>query len=195
MKNYLLTFSLVAAAVAFQACTNTEKTTDNQDSITNARIDSAQVIMADNVGRNNNDTAQFMNSAAIGGKMEVEFGKMAQTQSSNAKVKEFGAMMVKDHTKANEALKSVAEANHLVLDDAYPADLQTHVSNMKTMTGLDFDRQYMKMMVRDHVKDVLLFKAAVKHPNASISNFAAQTLPVLEMHHKKAIEINESLPQ
>jgi putative membrane protein len=195
MKQLILCAAFILALTAFQACQNTNKTSNDPDSLTTTMVDSANIAMEDTAGINNNDTAQFMNRAAIGGKMEVEFGKLAQQQSNNAEVKEFAAMIVKDHSKANTELKRVAETNKIALDDTYPKDVQTHLDNMKTMKGAEFDRHYMKMMVRDHAKDIALFKAATKHPNAEISNFATKTLPVLEKHQQRAIAIEASFPQ
>ncbi len=195
MKNASLPFALILAMIAFQACQNKEKTSDDTGALTYAMEDSTGMTMNGNTGVDDNDTAKFMNEAAIGGKMEVELGKMAQQQGSNVQVKEFGAMMDKDHSKANAELKSIADAQNIMLDDTYPADVQAHINDMKMMKGSDFDHHYMKMMVEDHVKDISLFQSAAKHPNASISSFATKTLPVLEMHHKKAVEINESLPK
>lgn len=57
-----------------------------------------------------NPDAAFYKKAAEGGMAEVELGKLAQDKSPTASVKEFGAMMVKDHSAANDKLKAVAAA-------------------------------------------------------------------------------------
>src|SRR5438045_9606015 len=54
------------------------------------------------------DDADFAVEAADGGMMEVELGNYAQQNAVNPRVKEFGAMMVRDHSKANDELKSIA---------------------------------------------------------------------------------------
>ena len=52
---------------------------------------SAGSVLADD-----NPDAAFYKKAAEGGIAEVEMGKLAQAKSSNASVKDFGAMMVSD---------------------------------------------------------------------------------------------------
>jgi hypothetical protein len=49
----------------------------------------------------------FVDEAARGGKMEVDLGRLAEQNASDANVKQFGARMVKDHTKLNSELGSV----------------------------------------------------------------------------------------
>ncbi len=49
---------------------------------------------------------EFADDAAKGGMLEVMLGKLAETNASNPAVKALGAMMVKDHTQANDELKS-----------------------------------------------------------------------------------------
>ncbi len=46
---------------------------------------------------------------------EVEAGNLARQKSNNAKVKDFAAMMVKDHTAANDTLKSLAASKNITL--------------------------------------------------------------------------------
>jgi putative membrane protein len=46
---------------------------------------------------------------------EVGAGKMAQTEANSPAVKEFAAMMVKDHSAANEKLEKIASAKGVKL--------------------------------------------------------------------------------
>jgi putative membrane protein len=193
MKSKFLLSALVLGACVFQACENTNRTSNDPDSLATTMVDSAETAMADSMGMHNNDTTSFMQKAAIGGMMEVELGKMAQEKASNAKVKEFGAMMVRDHTKANAELKQLAQSRDVTLPTSYPEKDRAHVDEMKKMTGDAFDKHYMKMMVDDHAKTIELFKLAAKNSDVNISKFAAKTLPVLEAHHKTATGVQASL--
>ncbi|WP_432712358.1 DUF4142 domain-containing protein [Pedobacter sp.] len=193
MKHKILFTALIAGACTFQACQNANKTSNDPDSLTTGLVDSANQAMEDTAGINNNDTANFITQAAIGGKMEVELGNLAQKQAASAAVKEFGALMVKDHSKANTELKMIAGTKKVDLPDGFPAAIQSHIDSMKNMKGADFDKHYMTMMVQDHVKDIALFKAATGNSDADISGFAKKTLPVLETHHQKATAIQKSL--
>jgi len=62
--------------------------------------------------------ADFMVKAASGGMLEVELGKLAQSNGGRQGVKDFGAMMVEDHGKGGETLKSLAASKRIVLPDS-----------------------------------------------------------------------------
>ena len=54
---------------------------------------------------------------------------------------------------------------------------------MSAMTGAAFDREYTKMMVSDHRKDVSDFeKESTRGTDADLKEFATRTLPTLQEH-------------
>ena len=55
--------------------------------------------------------------ASQGGMTEVEAGKLAQEKGASQDVKDFGAMMVKDHTQNNEDLMALAQTKGVTRSD------------------------------------------------------------------------------
>jgi putative membrane protein len=133
----------------------------------------------------------FVEKAAKGGMAEVELGKFAQEHASSDPVKQFAAKMVQDHSKANEDLRSLAQAKGVTVPSG-PSHTDNHeMSKLSKLTGADFDREYMKHMVSDHEKDVKEFqKEADKAKDGDVKNFAASTLPTLQEHLKLAQDTN-----
>jgi len=132
----------------------------------------------------------FASNAAAGGAAEVKFGELAQEKASDPAVKAFGKRMVDDHTKAGEQLKEVAQTENMTLPSDMKAVDKAHYDRLSKLSGSEFDRAYMQMMVKDHEEDVAEFKKeAASGKNAAMKNFAAQTLPNLEDHLKEAREI------
>ena len=60
---------------------------------------------------------EFVQKAAMAGRMEVEHGKMAAAKASNAQVKAFGNTLVKDHTAANQQLMALAKRKNISIVD------------------------------------------------------------------------------
>lgn len=136
----------------------------------------------------------FVKEAAGGGLMEVELGRYAQQNARNPRVKQFGAMMVRDHSKANEELKGLASRKNVDLSDALDNSHQNKLSDLKQKTGSDFDEAYIKEMVDDHEKDVDKFKKQAEDgEDQDLKAFAAKTLPVLLMHQDSAKSIRDAL--
>ncbi len=194
MKNKSLLFAFLICAYALPACQNTNRTGSDPDSLNKKTVDSAQSAMADTAGISDAPgAATFMEKAAIGGMLEVELGKIAQKQGSDSRVKDFGALMVKDHGKANDELKSIAAVKNVTLPTTFPAKEQAHIDEMKKMSGKDFDKHYIDMMVNDHVKDIELFKTATNSPDTAVNKFANKVLPIIQGHHQKAEDISKNL--
>jgi putative membrane protein len=126
--------------------------------------------------------SDFMEDAAQGGMAEVELGKLASQKGADAEVKKFGQMMVTDHTKANNELKTLAASKKMEL----PKDMGSHKSEHDKLNGLsgaDFDKEYVDGMVSDHETDVAMFeKQANNGTDPEVKAFAAKTLPTLKKH-------------
>jgi putative membrane protein len=125
----------------------------------------------------------FVMEAAAGGMMEVEAGKLAQQNAASDRVKNFGSMMVADHSAANQQLSGLASSHGITLPSALPAAEQKHLDAMKSLTGKAFDKHYVSMMVDDHKKDIGKFKmAAEKCDDSQLKSWASTTLPTLQKH-------------
>ena len=72
--------------------------------------------------------------------MEVELGQLAERNGSAAAVKEFGARMVKDHTRLNNELGSVATSIGLTVPTDLSANQQREYTTLSKLTGKSFER-------------------------------------------------------
>jgi len=129
----------------------------------------------------------FVMEAASGGMAEVELGRMATQKAQNADVKSFGQMMVDDHTKANDELKTIASAKGITLPSDLDAKDKATVSRLEKLSGEQFDRAYMQTMTKDHKKDLAEFKKeSTAGKDQEIKDWAGKTLPTLEKHLQHA---------
>ena len=126
---------------------------------------------------------EFLVKAAQGGMTEVELGKLAQEKASSSDVKQFGARMVTDHSKANDQLKTVAAKDGVAVPTTLDSRHQAMVDHMRHLSGPAFDKAYVNMMVHDHQKDAAEFRqASVNAQDPDVKAFAADTLKVIEAH-------------
>lgn len=137
--------------------------------------------------------SSFLKSAAEGGMSEVELGQLAQQKASNPAVKNFGAMMIKDHTAANEKLKALAASKDVSLPSSPSMMQKATKTRLNMLSGDSFDKAYVKDMIDDHKDDIKEFQKEVsegKDPQARA--FASATLPTLQMHLEKVESIAAS---
>ena len=177
MKKLFFGFSLLISTYLIQSCGGGNSNNSAQDPVDSAKAVNKEVKPVEK------DASDFAVKAANGGMMEVETGKLAQDKGMNPRVKDFGAMMVKDHGEANNKLKSVASSLNVALPESVSDDTKKDIEKLDKKNGKDFDKAYVDMMVDDHEKDVAEFrKAADNCSDSTLREFARQTLPVLEKH-------------
>ena len=134
---------------------------------------------------------EFMQAAAQGGMTEVKLGELVAQKGLRADVKEFGQMMVKDHSAINADLKTLAAQKEVPLPDSLDAKHQRMVDKLAALTGSTFDEAYIAAMVKDHKMDAKEFKAeSASTTDADIKSFVDKSLPVVQMHleHIKAMK-------
>lgn len=188
-----------AAFLLLMAC-NSGSSNDSVETakdVNEAKKDSAQSTetIRDDAGQPAKEDQEFLVEAASGGLMEVQLGQMAAQKAANAQVKQFGQMMVDDHSKVNEELKALAARKNITIPTTPGED---HRDNVKKLTdskgGKEFDKDYVDLMVDDHKEDVDKFEKAAKDcKDPDIKAFAAKHLPHLQMHLQKARTLQETV--
>lgn len=133
----------------------------------------------------NTPDASFYKNAAEAGIAEVDAGNLAVEKASDSKVKDFGQMMVKDHTAANDKLKTIAAGKGITLPTSASVGQMATQAKLKVLTGQTFDNSYVKGQVKAHQDTVALLKkeiASGQDPDAK--SFAQSILPTVQAHLK-----------
>lgn len=134
--------------------------------------------------------AAFLQMAAMGGMMEVKMGELAKDHAEAQDVKDFGARMVRDHGKANDGLLELAHKKNATMPAAIAGHHARMIEKMAKLNGGAFDKAYIAGMVKDHKKDVAMFRAKAKTlQDPELKKWAEDTLPTLEDHLKAVQEI------
>jgi len=129
----------------------------------------------------------FAVNTANAGMTEIQAGQLAEQQGMSKDVKEYGAMMVKDHTAAADKLKAIAASKNITLPAAISPEMQKNIDDLQKETGKKFDKDYMEMMVSDHKKVISAFQDESKNgSDADIRAFADSTVHTLQKHLDKA---------
>jgi putative membrane protein len=138
--------------------------------------------------------SSFLKNAAGGGMSEVELGQLAQQKALNPAVKEFGAMMIKDHSAANERLNALAASEQVSLPDSPSLMQKASKTKLNMLSGDSFDKAYVKGMIDDHKDDIKDFQKEISEgTDPQARAFASATLPTLQKHLQKIESIAASL--
>jgi putative membrane protein len=143
---------------------------------------------------------------------EVQAGQLAQQKGASKDVKDYGAMLVRDHQKADQDVKAVASKLNIDVDakkmdaekqmkaDADHAEHQAKreakqhkMDELQKLTGRDFDRAFAQMMVNGHREAIELVKTARNDVKPEVRSLLDKLLPDLQRHEDKANEILNKL--
>lgn len=165
------------------ACNDEGK--DNKDTVEVAdSVNQSREEKADSTGTvqaADTETADFLVKAADEGMAEVKLAELAKQKAAHAKVKGIGDMVSADHHKVNEEVKKLASERNVSLPATVGDDNQKDIDAIAAKTGKDFDKAYVRYMIKDHEEDIALFKRAIDNVNdADVRTFANNTLPKLQ---------------
>lgn len=128
----------------------------------------------------------FMMKAAQSDMLEIMSSQAALQKSSNEEVRRFAQMMIDDHTRTSEELKTLAASKNVALPTAVSSKQQSMIDKLnRASAGAEFDREYMKMQVKAHEDAVKLFQKQANDndaEDADAKTFAAKHLPALQGH-------------
>jgi len=129
-------------------------------------------------------TDEFIKQAIEGNLFEVKAGELAQAKGASQGVKQFGAMLAKDHAAAGTKAMAAAKSLGVAAPKSPSSSQQGVLASMAKLEGEQFDANFIKSMLEDHLRDVQRYETQAKHGNDAVSKYAAETLPALREHLK-----------
>jgi len=129
------------------------------------------------------ETSEFLTKAIKGDNSESRLGALAARQGHSSRVRNFGAMLERDHRKAKAQAAPVAARHHVPVPTGMADEAQTEYAVLERLQGAAFDHEFGRYMVEDHTKDIADFeKEVASHDPADVRALAKQTLPALRKH-------------
>jgi putative membrane protein len=122
---------------------------------------------------------------------EISVGNLAEKNGGSDDVKSFGKMLVEDHTASNTKATSLAQASGITPPTEPNAEEKKMHDELAKLSGMEFDREFAKAMVKGHEDAIAKFEAASKGDD-DVAKFAQETLPTLQQHLKTAQSLASS---
>jgi putative membrane protein len=135
--------------------------------------------------------------------MEIDLGHAAAKKGTSDGVKAYGKMLVKDHGDADKQLFALAKKTAQKIPAEKPAnDVEKQekaedkaaAAKIMTMKGADFDREYLRMMVQGHDKELAKIDSKVAEvENGELADSLKALKPVLQHHADEARDLQKNL--
>lgn len=163
--------------------------------------------------------SDFAWDAALINLKEIRLGEFAETNSQNADVQKFARRMVHDHTRLQDHLVKIADAEGLQLPDTNtfyqtvtsppekqatelmmgsPQDrllgAQLDVQGLTGLSGQDFDHAYADAMVKGHAKAIRKYEEAKSTlQDERMKKYADHGLHVVREHYEMAQKLQAAV--
>jgi len=145
-----------------------------------------------NQAKPDKDSQTFIKNAIEGNNAEVDVGKLAQEKGQSDAVKQFGAMLVKDHSAANTKAQDVAKQLDVTPPTGTSIGQKATYAKLKILQGASFDKSFAKSMVSDHQNDIKEYQKEAAKSDAA-GAYAKESLPTLKEHLQHAQQLQAQL--
>jgi putative membrane protein len=196
-------------ATAIGACSKADRTADTAAARIDSaagRLDSTAMARTDSGMHTANTAGAWTNDHIFGyahnaNEGEIALGKLASTKATNAKVKQFGAEMVKDHQAMMKDTHALMEKVKAGVDSTWD-DAKDLASNgadkLKELTdkekGADWDKNYIESQVDMHQKVLDKLQDAAKNStDTTVTAGLSKATAKVQEHLTKAQSIKEGL--
>lgn len=131
---------------------------------------------------------RFADEAGASDYFEIEAGKLAQEKAQAQPLKDFGKMMVEQHTASTDKLKAAgAQASPAIVPNpVLNTEQEAALAALRSAEGAAFDAAYKAQQITAHEKALETMQTyAATGEVASLKTFAGNTSKVVEAHLKR----------
>lgn len=139
-------------------------------------------ILAVSTAASAEPSALFLRDAIRGNFSEVTLGRIVERRGATAQVRQFGAMLVRDHSNGLAQAQRIAGRLHLRIPAVLTPEARTEVARLAHLGGRAFDFEVRRYMIDDHRADIRAFKAQARSGDRATAGYAAATVAVMRRH-------------
>jgi len=193
MKRAIMFAAAAATALTLAACQKKDETATAADpGTTNEAVNAAQDATSAAVGATSAatigqvSTDAFVTNAAISDMYEIQAGQIAQKKGQSAGVKDFGKMMVTEHTAMSNELKPLITAAGKTAPTGLDERRKGLIDNLNAASAADFDKVYLAQQEAAHSEALTLMQGfADNGDEAGLKGAAAKAVPKIQAHLDK----------
>ena len=137
--------------------------------------------------------------------MEIDAGKLARTHSTMPAIKTYALTVVNDHAKNDRDIQAIARKHHQTIpahetppnegDRQAAADMKAEMTGLARLSGSDFDREFLQMMVKGHEMELAKLGPEMDEcVSSDMKDLLDGMRPVLQKHadNARSLESNNA---
>jgi putative membrane protein len=138
--------------------------------------------------------ASFIREVINGNLLEARLGQTAERKAVNPSVRQFAQRMISDHSRLQNEWSFMASNNGVSVSPQLGNADQAKVDQLDRMSGSDFDRAYMNLMIQAHQDAVNRLQNEAQSANsAQVRAKIANDLPLYQQHLSMAQQVGNQV--
>lgn len=132
----------------------------------------------------------FVNKAIQESLLQIDMGKLAQSNSGSEAMKSYGMLLEQDHSTLQRQLVSIAREEAMPVVVALDAAYVQKIAQLKELRGVKFDSLFLLVNIPDLERSLALYRmAAQTHTHQKIRQLATDGYGVIENDLGRAREL------
>ena len=157
-----------------------------------AALSLSPVILAQDAAPDSDKT--FVMQADEGNSAEIAASQMALKKSRNPEIKSYAQQMITDHNKLRADMTPIATQLGVTAPQPLNEEHKAEAKRLASLSGKDFDMEFVKAMDMDHHKTLTMFKSkADSTQNADLKTALTGAIPVVQQHAEMADQMAQKM--
>lgn len=159
-----------------------------------ARAQESQTHKSKDHAERSGDAASCIKHAAQMNMATIKFGQLGADKAQNADLKQFSALIQRDHQKAQEKLANIAKAHHVELPTALDDKCQEELTRLQGLSGSEFDKEFAKGAVQGHAMGIAHLKESSSQlKEGDLAQYTQDMLAQLKRHQQMGREVAKAV--
>ncbi len=137
--------------------------------------------------------SELLSKMHMANQMEIKAGQLAESKGTAQAIRNFGALLVRDHSYADKRITNLAKQQNIQLmempmpkspDEKQKMEMQKQmIAGLEQAQGADFDRQFVEFNVKAHEMAVNMVSMGSGQLKPSpVKTLTSKMVPILKQH-------------
>lgn len=128
--------------------------------------------------------ATFVQDQLALARKQQGLAQLAAERATRPEVKALAQSIVSEHDATYGPLQQIAERQSVNVSD--PEQLRTERERLSTLSGAEFDREYLVEIIADHERAMTALQEAARSGDAQVRDWATAAMPRIRRHLEEA---------
>lgn len=148
--------------------------------------------------------SELLSKMHMANQMEIKAGQLAESKGTTQAIRNFGALLVRDHSYADKRISNLAKQQNIQImqmpmpkspDEKQKMEMQKQMmAGLEQAQGADFDRQFIQFNIKAQGMAVNMVSMASGQLNPSpVKTLTSKMVPILKQHAEIAQHLEQRL--